>query len=137
MADCCALAKAEVDRIRQTVDFDTVQDYQPAIRDVLSLPSGAFVTLPSGTEVPSLGELLGSLHTPLDAGFGEWEWYNAGQPGKTALTLPQAPTAAKTVVRLNGVVLTAPRDYSIAGSVLPFVYGLDVGDLVHVKTYGT
>lgn len=135
MADCCARIHAEIDRI-QEFEFWENQDYWPYLRDILGLPAGAFIPIPTGEEVPSLDELLGRLSTPLDTGFGDWEWYNIGQPGKKILTLPQAPTTAKTEVWLNSVALTSPRDYSIAGDQLTFVYGLDVGDLVHVKTYG-
>ena len=137
MADCCTRIEAELQRLEDWYLWDAGnQNLLPQLRDVFSLPAGAFILLPNTELVPTLAELLGRLATPLDAGAGEWWWYNLGQPGKTVLTLPQAPNGAKVRVAINNVVMRSPRDYSLAGTTLTFAYGLDVGDLVWVKTYG-
>jgi hypothetical protein len=137
MTDCCDRIGAEIRRIESWRLFDLGnQNLLPYLRDVLSLPAGAFVMLPNSEEIPTLAELLGRVSTPLDSGSGEWWWYNLGQPGKTVLTLPQTPNPLKLRIAINSVVMTPTRDYSLADDQCAFTYGLDIGDLVWAKTYG-
>jgi hypothetical protein len=105
-------------------------------QDLTGKPSGSWIDV-HGTKVPSLASLLGRIHTPLDsAGFSQWDWYNHSTITKKSLTLPQAPTTAKTRVALNGVTLESPSDYSISGTQLTFSYPLEPRDWVFVKTFG-
>jgi len=136
--ECC---KKLEDAILQTetnaesVFVHAWQYWWDTLRDFASKPAGFFITLPGAAyAVPVLSEMLQRLQTPLDTGFGTWQWYNQDQAGKTILTLPQAPGKAK--VDINGSDLAAPRDYTLAGATLTFTDGLDVGDLVTVKSYG-
>ena len=139
MADCCTTLPNAFDDLAQEIQ-DVVDAgwwfYIARLREILQLPPGAFIELPAGQFVPTLSDLLARIATPLDAGFGEWRWYNYDQPNKTALTLPQAPTPSKTRVCLNNVEMATPRDYSISGTVLTFVVPLQERDLVWVKSYG-
>jgi hypothetical protein len=150
MADCCtsiardlsavsteskALAAAPSDHIPKYAIKYPIAEMAEALIDLWRLPP-TFIPLPGAAQdpVPDLAQMLQALGTPLNAGFGQWEWYNLDQPGKTVLTLPQAPTKAS--VSLNGARLAMPRDYTIAGTTLTLIAGLDVGDHIRVNSYG-
>ena len=148
MADCCTTLKNDFAAVRSKAKGYAVPGAPtfpiPAnieatyvfLRKVGLLPP-SYVKLPfSNEQRPTLAAMLQGIATPLDTGFGEWLWYNDHQPSKKSLTLPQAPTPAKTRVCLNNVELASPRDYSIAGTTLTFVVPLAVHDLVWVKSYG-
>ena len=148
MADCCTTILNDLESIENQADGYVIPDAPtfpiPANIETaynflfdIALQPPNFIEAPfSDTLLPTLAEMLRRIATPLDSGFGEWQWYNYRQPGKTALTLPQAPTPAKTRVCLNNVELVSPRDYSIVGATLTFVVPLAVHDLVWVKSYG-
>lgn len=85
-------------------------------------------------EVPNIEAMLQAISTPLDTGFGQWAYFNVNEPGKTVLTLPQAPT--KSRVDLNGARLASPKDYSLAGATLTLVHPLAIGDLLTLYSYG-
>lgn len=137
MADCCDKIKdgieQRVEDLRQAVYAD-YEYFEHPLSDIMFRYQGAYIDLPTGESVPSLRDLLGRVATPLDSGFGVWEWHNIDQPGKTVLILPEAPTKAR--VLLNATDMTPIKDYTLAGTTLTFVDGLDVGDLVTVKSYG-
>jgi len=135
---CCGQIIADIESTLpkyQQAYLEFWRVFNKPIRDFNKTPPGAFITLSSTTpEVPVLEEVLQRLQSPLDTGFGRWEWYNQAQNGITTLTLPQAPSKAKVV--LNGAKLSSPRDYSIAGTTLTFVEGLELRDHVILKSYG-
>ena len=139
MTDCCSKIVADMQRVAADLSASVrrlTAHHQPLV-DTLKRQEGISVQTPGGAgSVPTLAELLQRVSTPLDAGFGQWDWFNDAQQGKTALTLPQAPNATKTSVSINSVLLLSPRDYTLTGKQLTFKFGLDINDWVRVKTYG-
>jgi len=96
---------------------------------------GSFITFPAASnKVPVLWEIFQRLQTPLDRGFGVWHWYNQEQPNKTVLQLPQAPRLYR--VSINGSTVYEPKDYTLAGTTLTLVRGLDIGDMIMVRGFG-
>jgi hypothetical protein len=138
MSDCCQTICNKIAALSQAAQ-DAFSGYwwkhvDPLLRWVSGY-AGQYVTLPPGPEVPTFGDMMSRITGGLDDGFALWQWYNQSQPGKASLTLPEAP-AKPTRVSLNGAMLASPRDYSIAGTTLTFATGLQLGDLVLLKSYG-
>jgi hypothetical protein len=138
MSNCCQSICAKIAALPQAAEI-VFQAYWSQhiwpLRQWVSGFAGQYVTLPSGAEVPAFGDMMSRIAGPLDEGFALWQWYNQSQPGKASLTLPEAP-AKPARVSLNGALLASPRDYSITGTTLTFTAGLQVGDLVLLKSYG-
>jgi len=86
-----------------------------------------------GEDLPSLGQLLGRIHT-LGSGLARWIYQSQGG-GETVIQLPATVTPTRTRAWINAVP-APPGDVTIGTDSITLTAALNDGDRLEVRTYG-